>query len=83
MPVLVAAYLDYRSCDARDGLPTVEAIGEPTGTPSAGVSILEVELMDLFSKSLCKSCYFSNMLTVAFSSMKCYIGLVPWPHIPK
>ena len=53
LDLLVDAYLDYRSRDSGDGWPNVEETPsmEPPSdsSPQAGVSLIDIELIDLFS----------------------------------
>ena len=53
LDLLVDAYLDYCSRDSGDGWPNVEetpSMEPPSDTsPQAGVSLIDIELIDLFS----------------------------------
>lgn len=51
MERLVNAYLDYRAWDCGDGMPSASNEDEPMSNNADGLSLQNIELIDVFSKS--------------------------------
>jgi hypothetical protein len=79
MSELVNAYLDYRSQDAGDGMPTIEE-DLSNVVPDGSGSIVGIELVDLFSKCPCPLCESYLNLISQTNSLAC---LMLRSHVPK